>query len=908
MEESEGTDVETLKSIQAFLTAKGIELLSCCEVVRLKGRASKSVQVHHLVITKRVKHGSDRVEVYRLLPEGHGIFHIHSKWRLEMLRKIDGADEHGNAFIIHFEREKARRFAAASGMEKNRFIWELYQTCRSYTKRQPELVNINLVELSVLVEKIYAHMRGRQSVLLPSLESAKKITHRDLVSEEEERDLEGLLTEFPDVDLMDAAKLHRTLAEDLHELEKGIVHELLASEIEMRGLHFTMLDLTKEVETARTSIVKYTQELETLREDFRKIETLNNRMEMRTKNHQKLTEYLSKFVESFSLPEDMIEVLKHPSFGSREELSNVIRALNALDDALQTPQADDMKNLEAYRERKEFFSSIRMDVARKVGIYLSNLFGRLTTALMGESSRFSARGNLVLSTHQLVYDTVLPFSPLIRCMKYATSTSYSQLLVAYNDAIAPVYRREHHSFFAEVRPRIIRDSREAQSFASDTQSMHSARSSGRFRAGSGGSLASMSTVRQGHIDADLTVDEAFSKVLDFVLKCCEEEHDFLTHTFDLKPSETIDMSSENSLQKSMSTLFSHLKMEMQSFFKWIDRRANRYYFLTMMADVEDRLALFQGKNMFVSVMLTDIQIELKKLFNSFLAVNLKAVKEYRGTARRAGILPFVSKLPGFVEYVDSMMGSRGCEVANQPLLKTMVAVTEKIDKMSIEDPKYAHVLKMENYHFISRALTRFAERFPVLQKFVDKAKNGVAKHLLVYSSELIRRSSFKEVLTFFDGIDECLKRIPPKEVAFQSDYSKSRLRAITKHNPMSSVRKGMIETLKRMDKHLCVSENLMSMVWTSVKQVTISVFEHIESLIRSCYPSEELAYTKEKIEELLSDLETNIDTLHLKKPIIMSAESVDAPVFDLDVKGFDSHAPSWGGGSFLAPSDDGSKR
>jgi hypothetical protein len=113
----------------------------------------------------------------------------------------------------------------------------------------------------------------------------------------------------------------------------------------------------------------------------------------------------------------------------------------------------------------------------------------------------------------------------------------------------------------------------------------SARSSGRFRAGSGGSLASMSTVRQGHIDADLTVDEAFSKVLDFALKCCEEEHDFLTHTFDLKRTETIDMSSENSLQKSMSTLFSHLKMEMQSFFRWIDRRANRYYFLTMMSDV-----------------------------------------------------------------------------------------------------------------------------------------------------------------------------------------------------------------------------------------------------------------------------------------------------------------------------------
>jgi hypothetical protein len=40
------------------------------------------------------------------------------------------------------------------------------------------------------------------------------------------------------------------------------VHELLASEIEMRGLHFTMLDLTKEVGIARTSIVKYTQELE----------------------------------------------------------------------------------------------------------------------------------------------------------------------------------------------------------------------------------------------------------------------------------------------------------------------------------------------------------------------------------------------------------------------------------------------------------------------------------------------------------------------------------------------------------------------------------------------------------------------------------------------------------------------
>jgi hypothetical protein len=72
-------------------------------------------------------------------------------------------------------------------------------------------------------------------------------------------------------------------------------------------------------------------------------------MEVRTKNHQQLTEYLSKFVEGFSLPEDMIEVLKHPSFGSRDELSNVIHALNALDDALQTPQADDMKNLEAYR-------------------------------------------------------------------------------------------------------------------------------------------------------------------------------------------------------------------------------------------------------------------------------------------------------------------------------------------------------------------------------------------------------------------------------------------------------------------------------------------------------------------------------------------------------------------------------
>ena len=83
--------------------------------------------------------------------------------------------------------------------------------------------------------------------------------------------------------------------------------------------------------------------------------------------------------------------------------------------------------------------------------------------------------------------------------------------------------------------------------------------------------------------------------------------------------------------------------------------------------------------------------------------------------------------------------------------------------------------------------------------------------------------------------------VKESEISYQLAYSKQELRKVIAHYPETSVRKGLDNLYKKVERHLCEEENLIQVVWRAMQEEFIQQYKCIEDLIQRCYPGSQIA-------------------------------------------------------------------
>lgn len=74
------------------------------------------------------------------------------------------------------------------------------------------------------------------------------------------------------------------------------------------------------------------------------------------------------------------------------------------------------------------------------------------------------------------------------------------------------------------------------------------------------------------------------------------------------------------------------------------------------------------------------------------------------------------------------------------------------------------------------------------------------------------------------------------EVSYQLAFSKQELRKVIQHYDGNTVKHGLVNLYRKVEKHLSEEENLLQVVWRAMQEEFIRQYKYLEELIQRCYP------------------------------------------------------------------------
>src|SRR5690606_35061443 len=115
----------------------------------------------------------------------------------------------------------------------------------------------------------------------------------------------------------------------------------------------------------------------------------------------------------------------------------------------------------------------------------------------------------------------------------------------------------------------------------------------------------------------------------------------------------LDPRSED-MKKMMERMFKKVPGELSSLIDFIDKKADRFFCLGMVAHTETKLHSYTN-NAFLTVLHTDALAQLNGLYNNFLEKQLASISEYKCIIKKTNVVPYIAKLPFFISKLESVM-------------------------------------------------------------------------------------------------------------------------------------------------------------------------------------------------------------------------------------------------------------
>jgi len=231
----------------------------------------------------------------------------------------------------------------------------------------------------------------------------------------------------------------------------------------------------------------------------------------------------------------------------------------------------------------------------------------------------------------------------------------------------------------------------------------------------------------------------------------------------------------------------------------------------------------------------EFKISIMGKFNKFIEEQVAWVSNWKTDAKRPGILAPFAKLPKLLDRMQASMvlteKSSYIQEASTAYLKIALVLFQLLEHVSLANPKYANVIKMENCYFFKHTISQ--RDIPALQEYINQASQIFEVSCQEYLDWLIQ-CQFPHVIAFFSRIEDLVASVGPHDVIYHENR-KSLDGMLKKYLDEKSVPEGLKLINSRMEKHLCNESALAPVLWDHLSDMMFALFSRYEELCNICY-------------------------------------------------------------------------
>ncbi|KAF9293067.1 hypothetical protein BGZ74_011861 [Mortierella antarctica] len=714
-----------------------------------------------------------------------------------------------------------------------------------------------------------ASPRSDRGVTGPGSAGPKIMEDNEPLDEIALMNLEELLYDMDLASSEDGVALETRLMNELSALELANVYSIIESDDRIKDVMNELDKGIEELDDMDNWLFMYRQELDSMGDDIRQIESQNRGLQVQTSNQASLLRELENLLTSITIPERVLDVLKRESLEKDQGIRNLEDAAAEIQDVLLSKYDEDVAGMSAVRGRMEHYSIHCSNFANRFSEFLKNKVQYQADLLLNDKQRSLSKGFVVMFGYEPIERYFIAYRGLIVWLREMDPRRFTDLQMLYVNNMNRLYRKEIKEFFNVLTTHHVAklekpdDSefvfgstyhggliarggtaiRESLSSPSDltgkipwrkrsTREIHDPSA---IKHAGGGTLYESSRRVEVGSDEKLAVDDAFSQALLIVTSIAAREQNYLSDLFTLtkmmsmrmfiddrplygdletKRKPNLDLKSSKRLAQLMGIMFDGLSVELNNFAE-AGVKNESVQCVGMLISVERTQKDFaESDQVHLSTMLAQLHTKLVGMFEKYVEEQLKFIEEARHKTKRKGVLPFMRIFPRYAERMEALLeGNEDTEARKlitgsyDKLIRMMFESTEAVAKETVDFDDKEQGSHVVNIENMHHFVSELRQRKVTahLETYVKYAKSSYESHLETYVRGVVRRSLLK-LLDFFDGVEGLVKTKASEDVGFHLTYNKQALKKVVSQYPSSVVRKDLASLYKKVEKHFSSEE------------------------------------------------------------------------------------------------------
>ncbi|ANB15374.1 Sec3p [Sugiyamaella lignohabitans] len=321
-------------------------------------------------------------------------------------------------------------------------------------REQNDVVNKDLTEQGHTHTFTRGH-KARQPSSASNLSRASKTRRLSMISNASA--VEETLEDFNWNGREDVETLERNITRELAHIEASNLHNVVDLDERLDELERSLDLAVNECDKIGTTLGVFSVQLGSFGDDIAHIEGQGQGLQVQTTNQKTLWNDLNGLLQTVSLPEERLQVLRECGYDSPRELALLEATAVDLYRAVQTVRAENgtqsgyLGNLRALREKKHVYDKAASEFILRTRTYLDRKFKLAVQASEREISNVqqSIDDPRLVRIDPLTLAQLYPLSGVILFVKDLDHVNYSSIVKGYDRVLREYYEVSISSFLAK---------------------------------------------------------------------------------------------------------------------------------------------------------------------------------------------------------------------------------------------------------------------------------------------------------------------------------------------------------------------------------------------------------------------------------------------------------------------------
>ncbi|KAG0004190.1 hypothetical protein BGZ65_000782 [Modicella reniformis] len=259
--------------------------------------------------------------------------------------------------------------------------------------------------------------------------------------------LEELLYDMDLASNEDGVALETRLMKELNSLEMTNVYSIIESDDRIKNVMAELDKGIEELDDMDSWLSLYRQELDSMGDDIRQIESQNRGLQVQTSNQASLLRELDNLLISITIPDRIIETLKKEVLERESGVRKIEDAAAVIQDVLMAKYDEDVAGMSAVRNRMELYSFQCSNFSGRFSDFLKNKIQGQTDQYLNDKQRTLAKGYVVMFGYEPIEKYFITYRGLLLWLREMDLRRYTELQTVYVNNMNRLYRKEIKEFF-----------------------------------------------------------------------------------------------------------------------------------------------------------------------------------------------------------------------------------------------------------------------------------------------------------------------------------------------------------------------------------------------------------------------------------------------------------------------------